>query len=299
MDRFGMRAMLALAVLATAGGAATLAAQTVKNPATKPVDDAPRMMQCADGSIVPAGMPCAAPPPPVTSRCPGKIVVRYAAECPDPDKKAMVNANLGQQPTPKTNPGTWVPQDAYPSDALRDGIEGAVGFTLNVGVDGRPTQCHVTSSSGNDALDWAACENLMRRARFNPAKDKKGEPMASTYSNRVRWAIPHDSAPYEDAGLSDASLPRSEEERFERSMQDASSGTFDLQVIMVTNQDGSVETCDVVANSIIGGELTPIPETMRADFCKDRPFAAPARPNGQSKTRYTTTIIMVKEPIAE
>jgi protein TonB len=30
----------------------------------------------------------------------------------------------------------------------------------------------------------------MRRARFTPAKDRAGNPTASSYSSRVKWQIP-------------------------------------------------------------------------------------------------------------
>jgi periplasmic protein TonB len=87
------------------------------------------------------------------------------------------------------NPGNWVPQSAYPRGPLRDGVEGTVGFTLAVGPDGRPTNCSVTSSSGNGELDSAACSNLMKRAKFKPKLDN-GQAVSSSYSNRVRWVIP-------------------------------------------------------------------------------------------------------------
>jgi periplasmic protein TonB len=54
------------------------------------------------------------------------------------------------------------------------------------------TDCQVTSSSGSPDLDEAACANVRRRARFNPATDGEGQPTSGSYSNRVRWVIPKD-----------------------------------------------------------------------------------------------------------
>jgi TonB family protein len=103
----------------------------------------------------------------------------------DPLKRLKPNQKL----QPKGNPGNWVPQSAYPRGPHTN-FEGTVGFTLTVGPDGRPTKCEVTNSSGNIELDRAACSNLMKRAKFGAATDAYGYPIASEYSNKVRWVIP-------------------------------------------------------------------------------------------------------------
>jgi len=93
---------------------------------------------------------------------------------------------------PKGRPGDWVTTNDYPSRALREEREGTTGFRLSVGPDGRVTNCEVTSSSGSPDLDQATCDNLRRRARFTPASDSDGQPMAGSYSSRTRWVIPKD-----------------------------------------------------------------------------------------------------------
>ena len=91
---------------------------------------------------------------------------------------------------PRGREAEWVTTDDYPSSAIREEAEGTTGTRLGVGADGRVTSCEVTSSSGNAALDQAACRNLQRRARFEPALDRDGNPTASTYTKRVRWQLP-------------------------------------------------------------------------------------------------------------
>lgn len=93
---------------------------------------------------------------------------------------------------PKGNPGNWATTNDYPSRALREEREGTTGFRVTVGTDGRVTDCQVTSSSGHADLDQATCDNVRRRARFNPATDGEGQPTSGSYSNRVRWVIPKD-----------------------------------------------------------------------------------------------------------
>jgi protein TonB len=91
---------------------------------------------------------------------------------------------------PRGNPGSWATTDDYPSRALREEKEGVTRFTVQVSPEGRVTSCSVTGSSGTPELDDAACRAITRRARFNPATNGEGQPVAGTYSNSVRWQIP-------------------------------------------------------------------------------------------------------------
>lgn len=91
---------------------------------------------------------------------------------------------------PRGNPGAWVTNEDYPSSAMREGVQGVTGFRLDIGPDGKVTNCTVTASSGSSLLDDTACRLLIRRARFTPAKDSEGNGMPASYSNRVRWQIP-------------------------------------------------------------------------------------------------------------
>jgi protein TonB len=82
-----------------------------------------------------------------------------------------------------------VTNDDYPPSAQRDGVEGTTGFALQIGPDGKVQSCSITASSGSSVLDDTACRLLQRRARFNPAKDAGGQPMAATFRSRFKWQI--------------------------------------------------------------------------------------------------------------
>lgn len=99
-------------------------------------------------------------------------------------------------PIPK-NPAQWVTGKDYPPDAKRAGLEGTVGFALDVGADGIPSRCTVTRSSNAPVLDAATCQLLMARARFTGAVNQAGALAASTYSATIRWALPMDYLPEE------------------------------------------------------------------------------------------------------
>lgn len=90
------------------------------------------------------------------------------------------------------DPQTWVTTEDYPPDAAANGITGETYARLDVGADGRVTNCTVVISSGNTALDSAACRAMTARARFAPARDRQGVAVPSTFMRRVRWALPDD-----------------------------------------------------------------------------------------------------------
>ena len=91
---------------------------------------------------------------------------------------------------PVGRPSGWVTSNDYPARDLREGNTGITGFRLAIGSDGRVQSCSITSSSGFPGLDRATCDNLSRRARFEPATDGSGAKVAGTYANNIRWVIP-------------------------------------------------------------------------------------------------------------
>ncbi|WP_404478585.1 energy transducer TonB [Novosphingobium sp. BL-52-GroH] len=70
--------------------------------------------------------------------------------------------------------------DNYPTRAAREEREGGVTIAVDVSAQGRVTHCTVASSSGSPDLDEAACDAALRRARYRPATDAAGVPVATT-----------------------------------------------------------------------------------------------------------------------
>lgn len=91
---------------------------------------------------------------------------------------------------PTESPGKWVVSSDYPLDMLRSGQPAIVEFRLSVGADGVPSACHIQSTTRPKEFDNAVCKSVMRRARFDPALDAGGKPLASYYRNTVRFQIP-------------------------------------------------------------------------------------------------------------
>lgn len=128
-----------------------------------------------------------APPPPTVVSVPRPPVISAP---PPPAVVAAPSQAVGA--SPKGRRANWITTEDYPGSAQRAGEEGTTAIKVQIDEEGRVTSCSVTGSSGSAALDDATCKLYQRRARFNPAKDAAGNPMATTYNDRVRWQLPKD-----------------------------------------------------------------------------------------------------------
>lgn len=91
--------------------------------------------------------------------------------------------------TPATPPQNWVTNRDYPLEALASHKQGTVGFTLEVGVDGKVSRCTVKHSSGSVILDKRTCDLMMLRASFVPAKDYDGNPIKAAFNSTFNWKL--------------------------------------------------------------------------------------------------------------
>jgi hypothetical protein len=97
---------------------------------------------------------------------------------------------LSKQAKPLQSPGKWIVSSDYPSNMLSAGQPALVNFRLNIGLDGAPTACHIQATTRPKEFDDAVCKSVMRRARFSPAFDAQGQPLASYYQNNVYFSLP-------------------------------------------------------------------------------------------------------------
>lgn len=91
---------------------------------------------------------------------------------------------------PIGHPGEWASDNDYPTRALQLNESGIAGFALTLDRTGTPTACEITRTSNSAELDQTTCDLMIKRARFEPATDASGHPIASTYRSSVRWQIP-------------------------------------------------------------------------------------------------------------
>jgi protein TonB len=92
----------------------------------------------------------------------------------------------------RANLASYVSDADYPDSAIRAEESGTTGFRLEIGANGRVSNCTITSSSGSSALDNATCRIMRSRARFTPAQDSNGQPTTDTTSARITWRLPAD-----------------------------------------------------------------------------------------------------------
>ncbi len=103
----------------------------------------------------------------------------------------------GEGTPPRLRSGSISNSD-YPSAAIRGREQGSVRIILNISPDGGVTACTVDRSSGSTVLDATACQLAHQRFRFDPGRNAQGRPVASTYSQSVRWVLPGPDVPEAD-----------------------------------------------------------------------------------------------------
>lgn len=111
----------------------------------------------------------------------GAFVAGEAAAWNDPEAVAPARA--------KANLASLLSDQDYPAAARAALEQGMVGFTLDIGPDGRVTACTVTRSSGSALLDDTTCSLMSSRARFTPALDAAGAAVADRIAGRLVWRL--------------------------------------------------------------------------------------------------------------
>lgn len=80
-------------------------------------------------------------------------------------------------------------QENYPAHLWQSEQQGSVAVRLTVNKEGRASFCEVTGFSGPASFNETACLELLRHARFSPAMDIEGNPVASFYSTRITYRL--------------------------------------------------------------------------------------------------------------
>jgi TonB family protein len=112
------------------------------------------------------------------------LPLHVSAQPPSPPPPHVV-----APPRHRADPQSLIGVEDYPASAVRNGEQGRVAYTLEVGADGRVSACTVTRSSGSSALDSTTCRLMRWRARFTPAMDNNGQPVPSQVGEAVAWTL--------------------------------------------------------------------------------------------------------------
>jgi len=112
----------------------------------------------------------------------GALLASGAVACEDSEVASPARA--------KANLASLFSDLDYPAAALAAREQGAVGFALDVGANGRVSGCTITQSSGSSELDSATCRLIQSRARFTPATDAGGATVPDKVRGRIVWVLP-------------------------------------------------------------------------------------------------------------
>ncbi len=109
----------------------------------------------------------------------------------DPGPPVVAKGPSKKRGVQPKNQRSWAAriQENYPRRAAQEEIEGTVGVRVTVTADGRATACQVTASSGSSILDEAACKDLERYGRFDPALDDDGNPISASWPTRITYKL--------------------------------------------------------------------------------------------------------------
>ncbi|WP_114521115.1 energy transducer TonB [Altererythrobacter sp. ZODW24] len=116
--------------------------------------------------------------------CQSKMVAAWGLD-------ASALGNVAQRAKPK-NPSMWVTSRDIPKVILQRRItqKTVVKFRLSISANGTVDRCTTIEESPEALLNELTCELVAKRARFEPALDKDGEPAADFYISSVRWQTP-------------------------------------------------------------------------------------------------------------
>lgn len=100
---------------------------------------------------------------------------------------AAKQRTLTRRAKPKGSPGEWLGPGDYPETSRLRGESAVIHFRLTVSPEGGVSDCAIQRATKGDAFAKTSCDLIRKRARFEPALDADGKPVASFYVNAVRW----------------------------------------------------------------------------------------------------------------
>jgi TonB family protein len=77
----------------------------------------------------------------------------------------------------------------FPAVLAINRVSGLVELRMKVDANGRARDCVVQSSSGSSQFGEQSCDAVMKKARFEPAHDAQGNPVAALYQTAIMYVI--------------------------------------------------------------------------------------------------------------
>lgn len=86
-----------------------------------------------------------------------------------------------------TDPAHWIITQDYPAEALARREDGVVNLSFKIAPDGAATDCKIIYATASKRLRNLSCALVVQRARYRPAHDEAGKPIAGEDRLVVRW----------------------------------------------------------------------------------------------------------------
>lgn len=83
----------------------------------------------------------------------------------------------------------WIGPDDYPATAIMNGIQGVVIPKMLVGADGSVVSCESIRRNRSATYRDRICQKLKQRARFKPALDGNGNPVAAPFVLVIKFRL--------------------------------------------------------------------------------------------------------------
>ena len=171
-----------------AGGADGGPTTTVPIPPALSPEDAPPVRVAEAAPAAPSETTPAASTSQRPSSDPGTGAGSGAAV---PDRLAPVNDPPAAAPPPRqvnmARAARWIGGGPSNADNPQGRYQGTVAVQVAVEPNGTVSKCAAVRGSGNASLDAATCRLVRERARFDPALNAQGSPIASQAYTTIVW----------------------------------------------------------------------------------------------------------------
>jgi outer membrane biosynthesis protein TonB len=102
----------------------------------------------------------------------------------------QLQSKIATPPKIKDSWASYVTSDDYPLTAIFARAGGETHILVDVGANGIGSNCRVILRSGREEIDQTTCKVAAERARYTPALDSDGNPVAAPTYMVFRWEMP-------------------------------------------------------------------------------------------------------------
>lgn len=120
------------------------------------------------------------------SRCASQWPESTVPVVPPPAPSISTTSRSAKRYARPIQPQTWIaPSDFASTLEITERV--TVGVSISIAESGEATACKITQPTNYAEIDERICALLVERAKFEPAVNFAGEPIASLYNTRISY----------------------------------------------------------------------------------------------------------------